>query len=127
MNTETTEKLIPIRTIADFKRALKLGAKVGSIRFNNRYQKNEAGEFITEEQPMPIREASIVQTNSFALKTTKSDGKIVDSWCPFPAKSEVHIENNIVTILEEDLRLRTGADNEKLPMIPILKYWILAE
>lgn len=127
MNAEITEKLIPIRTIADFKRALKVGVKVGAIRFNNRYQKNEAGEFITEENPMPIREASIVQTNSFALKTTNSDGKVVDSWCGFPSKSEVHIENNIVTILEEDLRLRTGADNEKLPMIPILKYWVLAE
>lgn len=127
MNTEIIEKLIPIRTIADFKRALKLGVKVGSIRFNHRYQKNEAGEFINEEQPMPIREASIVQTNRFALKTENSDGKIVDSWCDFPAKSEVHIENNIVTIFQEDYRLRTGADNEKLPMIPILKYWILAE
>jgi len=80
---------------------------------------NGNGEAVYGDEDKGIREVSIKQTNSFALKTQKSDGKIVDSWCQYPKASQCKIlDENTIQILEEDYRVREGVK----PLIPILTY-----
>lgn len=69
------------KTLADFKKRVQIGTKIHGFlhSFNS-------GEIVRD---YGIREVSIVQTNSFALKTPKLDGsgnetELVDSWCQFP-------------------------------------------
>ena len=91
-----------MKTLADFKRKLKIGVL---LETENLYLKTNMG----------IRPISIVQSNSFALKTTKtepitSEGmtknhetglnewnktttKIVDSWCEYPKSKDFEIIN----------------------------------
>lgn len=59
-----------IKTLADFKKAIQVGVKLETIHA-------KLGSF-------GVREVSIKQTNSFALKTPKPDNKFVDSWCEYP-------------------------------------------
>lgn len=87
-----------MKTLSDFKRRLKVGEKLHT--FNNLMGKD-----------MGIRELSIVKSNSFAFRTQKYDGKIVDSWCFYPsAKNFVVVDDNTVQILEEN-------DNIKFPIL----------
>ena len=87
-----------MKTLADFKRRLKVGEKLHT--FNNLMGKD-----------MGIRELSIVQSNSFAFKTTKPSGEIVNSWCYYPsAKNFSVIDDNTVQIWEEN-------DNIKFPIL----------
>ena len=79
-----------MKTLTDFKRRLKVGVKLHT--FNNLMNKD-----------MGIRELSIVQSNSFAFKTQKYDGSIVDSWCYYPTAKEFKvIDGNTVQILEDN-------------------------
>ncbi len=74
-----------MKTIADFKRKMIVGAKVKSClyRFKN-------GEYSVADRH-DIREVSIVQSNSFALKTWSTSKNIyIDSWCRWPAKNEFY-------------------------------------
>lgn len=56
--------------LADFKRKIQVGTTLHCL--NHAY-----GD-------MGTRTVSIVRSNSFALTTTRKDGKIVDSWCEYP-------------------------------------------
>jgi len=67
--------MIQINNLSQFKKALKVGQMVKTV--NHRY-----GD-------MGTRPISIVQSNSFAMKTTKESGEIVDSWCEYPKASEI--------------------------------------
>lgn len=67
-----------MKTLADFKRRLKVGVLLETeSRYGN----------------LGVRPVSIVQSNAFALKTTKTDGKESDSWCQFPKASDFEIED----------------------------------
>lgn len=76
-----------MKNLSDFKKRLKTGIRLHTL--NHRY-----GD-------MGIREVSIVQTNSFALKTIRDD-KEIDSWSLFPSAKNFKIETqNSVTFFEE--------------------------
>lgn len=115
--TTATEKLIQINSFADFKNKIQVGVKVGCIwhlaKFTGRDEKGNA-TYTAEERP--AREVSIKQTNSFALKTTKTDGTTVDSWCHYPKASLTEIRDNKVLIYELD------RENNK---VLVLTYWLI--
>lgn len=74
-----------MKNLAEFKRRLQVGQLVHTFNHNT-------GD-------MGIRPVSIVQSNSFAFKTTKPDGKIVDSWCEYPkAKDFEIVDENTASI-----------------------------
>ena len=90
-----------MKTIADFKRRIVSGAMVHGIRYT--YPNGLDAEPVSND--LGTRPVSIVQTNSFAFKTTRSDnGKVVDSWCSCPKKDFAIFypdDPNKITILEE--------------------------
>ena len=128
------QKTITINTVADFKRELQLGRKVVGIRHTKIVGRDDEKKVIYADEELAIREVSIKQTNRFALKTTRTNGEIVDSWCDYPKAKESKVENNRITIFEKDLRQSKGGcmmegnpEYDCLPMIPVLTYWIISE
>lgn len=128
-----------INTIADFKRALTVGTKVATIYHCAFAGRDENKVVIFKDEDKGTREVSIVQSNSFALKTMKNEPvygtdnfgnrietgevivKEVDSWCQYPKSKDVKFYgNNTVTILEPDTR--NGVKREEGKMIPVLTY-----
>jgi hypothetical protein len=77
-----------MKTIEDFKKRMKApGARVST----KKYWKNLKGEWVLQQE-YPSREVSIVQTNSFALKTViANNDQAKDSWCDWPKKNEFKI------------------------------------
>ncbi len=104
-----------MKNLSDFKKRLKIGQKLQAVNHLTFAGRNtETGEPIYQDKDLGVREISIVQSNSFALKTIKQDGSTVDSWCPYPKAKECVFNNeNSITILEEQ---RSGA------LIPVLTY-----
>jgi len=124
-----------MKTLAEFKRNLTVGRKLHTTFHLFFAGRDEQGNPIYKDQDKGEREISIVQTNSFALKTLKKEPvygrdeygnrietgefveKIVDSWCQYPKlKETVFNDNGSITILEEQ---RTGK------LIPVLTYTII--
>ena len=68
-----------MRTLADFKRRVKVGAKM-IARYPNGLE-------------LPPREVTIKQTNSFALKTFKTDGTFANSWMDYPKATMIEFPN----------------------------------
>lgn len=91
-----------IKTLSDFKKALKIGVKLSAIHHKTFDRRDEDGNVIYKDSSLGIREVSRLQTNSFALKTTRTSGEIVDSWCAFPKASECTFADNAITIHEID-------------------------
>jgi len=109
-----------MKTVADFKRKLKLGVNVHTIYHLAFDGRDESGVVKYKDEDRGVREVSIVQSNSFALNTTKTDGTTQDSWCNYPKASQVKFTGeNTVTILEPDYRDRA---NPNPPLIPVLTY-----
>ncbi len=72
-----------MKTITELKGKIKVGARMSTKMF---WIKNNEYVLIAE---MPDREISIVQSNGFALKTWKEEGrKFVDSWCTWPKRTD---------------------------------------
>lgn len=69
-----------MKTLSDFKRRLKPGILLHTIH-------TRLGDF-------GIRKVSIVQTNSFALKTIMKDFTENDSWCQYPKASDFEVVDN---------------------------------
>lgn len=111
--------MVTIKTVSDFKKALEIGALVHCIYHTATAGRDEKGIIIFKDEDKGVRPVSIKQSNSFALKTTRTDGKVVDSWCNYPKASECIIKNNSITILEEDFRFRDSKQ-----FIPVLTYTI---
>lgn len=97
-----------MNTVSEFRKSLKVGTKLGCT-FHTLY---------TDEQ-RPTREVSRVMSSKFALKTTRQDGRVEESFCEFPKATQASFENDRMTIYEHDDR--TGKQ------IPILTYWIVNE
>lgn len=70
----------PIKNLASFKRRLKVGIKLRTKHLIH----GDVG----------VREVSIVQSNCFALRTTKLDGCVTDSWCDFPKAKDFEVLND---------------------------------
>jgi hypothetical protein len=92
-----------MKTVAEFKRLLSVGVKLHTIHHKTFMGRDEKNNPIYGDKDLGTREVSIVQSNSFALKTTHSDGKVVDSWCSYPKASECSFPDpNTITILDWD-------------------------
>ncbi len=100
------EKLT-IKTVADFKRGVKVGVKMGGTYHREFAGRDEKGNPFFKDKPLVVREVSIVQSNSFALQTTKANGEIQDSWCGWPKASDSKINNNEITIFEQGTAILT--------------------
>jgi len=99
--------MIQITNVAQFKKALKIGLNLNCIWHTKFAGRTPEGAPISEDEERPTREISRVQTNSFALKTTKADGTTVDSWCAYPKATECEFVDNKCIIYEID-RLNGG-------------------
>jgi hypothetical protein len=107
-----------MKTIADFKRSLTVGSKLHSIFHQASLGRDAQGQIILGDEDKGIREVSIVQSNSFALKTVNREGKTVDSWMSYPKKDECKfLDENTIQILTPDFRIR-----DKEVLIPCITY-----
>jgi hypothetical protein len=107
------------KTVSEFKKILSVGDKLHAIHHAKIIGRDENGKVIYGDIDMGIRPISIKQSNSFALKTTRTDGKEVDSWCSYPKASEAKIVDGKLTIYEKDYRYPVP---EIHPLIPVLTY-----
>lgn len=105
---------VAITTIADFKKEVKFGVKVGVI--HHRHWNKEKGYEVKE---MPPRVVSKSNTTSFSLLTQKNDGSWQDQWFNWPKASQVSVRDNTVFFFEKDEK--TGID------ILISEYWIIKD
>ena len=105
-----------MKNVSEFKRELKIGRLLNCTYHQEFNGRDEDGKVIYKDLVREPREISIIQSNSFALKTKKKDGTFTDSWCNYPKASECVFENGVCTIMCEDYR----DENKKL--IPILSY-----
>lgn len=77
-----------MKTLADFKRRIQVGVELETIH--------------AKYGSMGVRPVSIVQSNSFAMKTKKTDGTTSDSWCDYPkAKNFEAVDENTANIYWE--------------------------
>jgi len=112
-----------MKTVADFKRALKVGTKVHGV-YHAGSKLDESGKVIRLADGLPEytdtdlgdSEITIVQSTQFAIKRVWGDGVTRDSWCKFPKASECEIKENSITIYEQ---------NDRRGRVPILTYTIL--
>jgi len=103
---DITKQTNQMKNLADFKKAATLGSKWTTIRHQGKFtgERDAHGRAIYSAVELPAREISIVQTNAIALKTTNTDGKVVDSWVQFPKAKECKFPNeNTIEIYEGDL------------------------
>ena len=106
-----------MKNLSDFKKQLKTGVKIKTTFHQASAGRDENGQLILKDEDKGIREVSIVQSNSFALKTEKQ-GKFVDSWCSYPKATECKIiDDKTIVVYTEDFRQR-----EKRELIPCLTY-----
>jgi hypothetical protein len=117
------------KTVSEFKKILAVGDRLHCIHHMDFAGRDAEMKPIWKDKDMGIREVSIKQTNSFALKTTRTDGKVTDSWCSYPKASMARVENNCLIILEHDARQFKGGyahesnpEYAALPLIPVLTY-----
>jgi len=101
-----------MKTVAEFKRKIVKGAKVHTT-YHLAFAGRLNGGITYKDEDKGIREISVVQSNSFALKTIKADGTTQDSWCNYPKKDEVIFNGpDSITIL----------DHLDTKMVPCLTY-----
>jgi hypothetical protein len=74
-----------MKNLSQFKKRLQVGQVLETIH-------SKFGSY--GERPV-----SIVQSNSFALKTTKTNGEITDSWCEFPKASNIEFPNENTAVI----------------------------
>ena len=110
-----------MKTIADFKRRLKVGCYVHTIFHQYAVGRDENGKLILGDQDLGIRRVSVVQSNSFAFETVTSKGDLVDSWIAYPKKTDTKfIDENTITIFTPDFRV-----HDESVLIPCLTYKFL--
>lgn len=99
------------KTVSEFKKILAVGDKLHCIFHMEFAGRTPEGQIIYKDKDRGVREVSIKQTNSFALKTMRTDGETQDNWCNYPKASEAKVENNVLTVFE------TQRDNTVLPIL----------
>ena len=83
-----------MKSLAAFKRRLEVGKKLHTIHHGY-------GKETDQEVDLGIREISIVQSNSFALKTKRVGGEEVDSWLEYPKAADCKFpDENTIEIWE---------------------------
>ena len=86
--------------LAQFKKHLAVGQKIDCI-YHMKFVGREGDKIIYTDEVQPTREVSIVQSNSFAVKTENTDGKIVNSWCTYPKAADAKIIDNTKLVIYE--------------------------
>lgn len=120
------------KTVTEFKKILTVGDRLACVYHQQFAGRDADSQPIWADEDKGVREVSIKQTNSFALKTTQKDGKVVDSWCGYPTAAFSVVKDNKITLLQRDGRLFKGGHADEsnpeyaaLPLIPILTYWFV--
>ena len=98
-----------MKTVSDFKKALKVGTKLHTI-YHVESKRDEAGNVIRladglpayTDKDMGIAPVTVVQTTQFAVERTKTDGSKANSWMQYPKASLSQVNGNSITIFEED-------------------------
>jgi hypothetical protein len=109
-----------MKTLADFKKRIKIGVKLHTIH-HQALAPHDVNKLLYDEDK-GIREVSVVRKTQFALKTMHKDGLMVDSWLSFPKASECKIiDENTILIMCEDWR------HNKNELIPLLTYKFITE
>lgn len=102
-----------MKSVADFKRKIKVGQLWSAINHN-----------INDPKNFGIRKVSIVNTKNFAFHNPIS-GR--DSWCGFPKASEAEFpDENTIDIYVAEHRSPWG-DKELIPRTKILTYTFISE
>lgn len=127
-----------LQTIADFKRAMRLGVRVKTTHHSTRvtgYVTKDAQSDTPERTPIyetvsrDMGEREVASANSVGFSFwTEKDGKRVQSYCNWPKADCVKFEGNRVVILQPDLRGLYGDMNEAAktaPKIAVLTYELL--
>lgn len=107
-----------MKTVADFKRALKVGTQMHTIYHKEFSHRDESGKVFYKDKDLGTRPVSIVQSTQFALLTTRTDGKQVSSYCNFPKATECQIEGNTIVIFVDQGR---GEGQQKVLTYTILQ------
>lgn len=100
MQTQNNRPIVPITSLTHFKNCIRPSVDIHVV-YHKQFRDAD-GNIVTKDEDRGIREVSIKQTDRFALKTTKEDGEIVDSWCYYPKASECEIKEGKLLIYEED-------------------------
>jgi len=97
-----------MRNLADFKRALTLGSRWDTImhtgKFIGRDENNKPHYIPTILEDRPV---SIVQSNSVAFKTTRTDGTEVDSWLQWPKAKDCVFNDNEINVYQDGVLILT--------------------
>ena len=96
-----------MKTLADFKKVVQVGAKLQTIYHRNFIGRTEDGTPIYGDRDMGVREVSIKQTTQFAMKTIKNDGTITDSWMQFGKASDCKVNDKSITLYCDGEKLLT--------------------
>ena len=84
-----------MKNVAQFKKRLVVGQKLHCIRFAT----SGKNQMTVPDTDLGIRPLSIVQSNSFALETTKENGEKTNSWCEIPKASQCEFPNENTIII----------------------------
>jgi hypothetical protein len=93
--------MVQIKTLADFKRALKVG-QVINCTLHKLLGYDEDKNPIIKDYVYPPRKVSIVQSNSVAFKTINASGEPTDSWLQYPKATECEIIDNTCIVYHQD-------------------------
>ena len=88
-----------MKTVADFKRRLKVGTKLHTTYHQEFAGRDPNFKIFYKDKDLGIREISIAKSAQIAFKTPKNDGTFVDSYMLFPTAKQLKIiDENTVTI-----------------------------
>lgn len=115
-----------MKNLSQFKKSLVAGeTRIKTIFHQNFVGRDEDNLPIYADLDKGVRTVSIVQTNSFAMETFRTDGTKVDSWCDFPKAKDCEFNNGIITIFQPDSR-SSRIKEATNKMIPVLSYEIIS-
>lgn len=91
-----------MKNLTQFKNRIQVGVRIKGTSHMAFVGRSHDNSPIFGDKDLGIREVSIKQSNAFALKTTRNDGSIVDSWCDYPKASRCRFNGpDSITIIEE--------------------------
>jgi hypothetical protein len=97
-----------MKTVAEFKRKAEVGSKWHCTFHRSRNFNKDTKEVTYTDEDRGIREVSKQCTVHIAFKTTHKDGKVVDSYLPYPkAKDVKFISEDVMQVYEEGVLLMT--------------------
>lgn len=90
-----------MRTLAEFKRAIKKGIQIKTVYHQEFNGRDEKGLLLLKDREVEAREVVNVNTVSFTLNTLKNS-KYIESYCYWPKANEIVFnQDGSITILEE--------------------------